>query len=150
MAVNKIFFFLRDEELMVCLSCVLVFTRRFSEKKKMHVFFVNLDKVFDREWRCASVGNEKENNARNVDVMNLCQRAKTRARVDSELSEEFEANVWIHQASVLSFSLFSVVVNVVTELACEVVLSELLYAEDLILMTETIIYYLLLLLWVLL
>ena len=55
--------------------------------------------------------------------------------MDSELSEEFEANVWIHQGSVLSFS---VVVNVVTELACEGVLSELLYAEDLILMTETI------------
>ena len=72
MAVNKIFFFLRDEELMVCLSCVLVFTRIFSEKKKMHVFFVNLDKVFDRVWRCARVGNEKGNNARNVDVMNLC------------------------------------------------------------------------------
>ena len=47
------------------------------------------------------MGNEKENNARNVDVMNLCCRAKTRARVDSELSEEFEANIWIHQGSVL-------------------------------------------------
>ena len=58
--------------------------------------------------------------------------------MDSELSEEFEANVCIHQGSVLSFSLFSVVANVVTELACEGVLSELLYAEDLILMTETI------------
>ena len=56
--------------------------------------------------------------------------------MDSELSEEFEANVWIHQGTVLSFS---VVVNVVTELAFEGVLSELLYAEDLILMTETII-----------
>ena len=104
----------------------------------MHVFFVNLEKVFDRVWRYARVGNEKENNARNVDVMNLCCRAKTRARVDSELSEEFEANIWIHQGSVLSFYLFSVVVNVVTELACEGVLCELLYAEDLILMTETI------------
>ena len=58
--------------------------------------------------------------------------------MDSELSEELEANVWIHQGSVLSFSLFSVVVNVVTELACEGALSELVYAEDLILMTETI------------
>ena len=58
--------------------------------------------------------------------------------MDSELSEELEANVWIHQGSVLSISLSSVVVNVVTELACEGVLSELLYAEDLILMTETI------------
>ena len=59
--------------------------------------------------------------------------------VVTELSEEFEANVWIHQGSVLSpFLYFSVVVDVVTELACEGVLSELLYAEDLILMTEII------------
>ena len=36
------------------------------------------------------------------------------------------------------FLYFSVVVDVVTELACEGVLGELLYAEDLILMTETI------------
>ena len=37
--------------------------------------------------------------------------------MDSELSEEFEVKVGIHQGSVLSFYLFAVVVDVVTEFA---------------------------------
>ena len=41
----------------------------------------------------------------------------TRVRVDSELSEEFVVNVWMHQGSMLSPFLFAVVVNVVTEFA---------------------------------
>ena len=35
-------------------------------------------------------------------VMSLCEGAKTRVRVDSELLEEFEFNVGMHQGSVLS------------------------------------------------
>ena len=45
-----------------------------------------------------------------------------------ELSEEFEVKVGMHQ----------VVVGVVTELAREGALSELLYADDLVLMSATI------------
>ena len=43
--------------------------------------------------------------------------AKTRVREDSELSEEFEVKVGMHQGSVLSPFLFSLVVDVVTEFA---------------------------------
>ena len=46
--------------------------------------------------------------------------------------------VWMHQGSVMSLFLFAVVVDVVTVLAREGVLSELLYADDLVLMSETI------------
>ena len=56
--------------------------------------------------------------------------------MDSELLEEFEVKVWMHQGSA-SF-LFAVVVDVVTELAREDALSELLYADDLVLMSEII------------
>ena len=60
-------------------------------------------------------------------------------RVDCELSEqEFEIKVGMHQGSLLSPFIFTVVVDVVTELAREGVLSELLYADDLVLMSETI------------
>ena len=38
----------------------------------------------------------------------------TRVRVDFELSEEFEVNVGMHQGSVLSHFLFTLVVYVVT------------------------------------
>ena len=68
----------------------------------------------------------------------MYEGAKTSVRVDSELSEEFEAKEGIHQGSVLSPFLFAVVVDVVTDLAREGVLSELLYADDLVLMSETI------------
>ena len=58
--------------------------------------------------------------------------------MDSELSEEFEVKVGMHQGSVLSPFLFAVVVDVVTELARDCVLSELLYVDDLILMSGII------------
>ena len=71
-------------------------------------------------------------------VISQYDGAKTRVRMDSELSEKFEVNVRMYQGSVLSPFLFAVVVDVVSELAREGVLSELLYADDLVLMYETI------------
>ena len=71
-------------------------------------------------------------------VMSLQEGAKTRVRVDSELSEEFEVKVGMHQGSVLSSFLLAVVVDVVTEFAKEGALGELLYADDLVLLNETI------------
>ena len=70
--------------------------------------------------------------------MSLYDGVKTRVRVDSELSEESEVKVGMHQGSVLSPFLFAVVVDVVTEWPREGVLSELLYADDLVVMSETI------------
>ena len=67
--------------------------------------------------------------------MSLYEGARTRVRVDYELSEEFEDEVGIHQGSVLSPFLFAVVIDVVTELAREGAISELLYADDIVLMT---------------
>ena len=58
--------------------------------------------------------------------------------MDSGLSEELEVNVWMCQGSVRSHFLFALVVDVVTELARESVMSELLYADNLVVMSETI------------
>ena len=71
-------------------------------------------------------------------VMNLYEGANMIVRVDSVLSEEFEVNVWIHQGSVLSPFLFAILVDVVAELARDIALSELLCANGLVLMSETI------------
>ena len=49
-------------------------------------------------------------------VMSLFEGAKTGIRMDSELLEEFDIKVEMHQGSVLSHSLF-VVVDVVMEFA---------------------------------
>ena len=63
-------------------------------------------------------------------VMILNEGAKTRVRVDSDLSEEFEVKVGMHQGSVLSPFLFAVMVDVI-EFAREGALSELIYVDDL-------------------
>ena len=56
--------------------------------------------------------------------------------MDSELSEELEVKVGIHQVSVLSPFLYALVVDVVTELSREGALSELLYADDKVKLTH--------------
>ena len=72
-------------------------------------------------------------------VMILYERVKTRVQIDSGLSEEFEeVKVGMHQGSVLSPFLFALVLDVVTEFARGCALSELLYADDFVLMSYTI------------
>ena len=71
-------------------------------------------------------------------VMSLYEGAKTRVRVDSELLEEYEVKVGLLQGSVLSPFLFTMVVDVVTKFTREGALCELLYADDLVLMSEII------------
>ena len=68
--------------------------------------------------------------------MRLYDGAKTRVRVGSAYSEEFEVKVGVHQGSVLSPLLFAIVVDVITENARRGVVNELLYAHDLVIMSE--------------
>ena len=58
-------------------------------------------------------------------------------RVGSAYSEKFEVKVDIQQGSMLSPLLFAVVVGVITENAGRDVVNELLYADDLVLLSET-------------
>ena len=69
-------------------------------------------------------------------IMSLYDGAKTRVRVGSAYSKEFEVKVGVHQGSVLSPLLFAIVVNVITENARRGVVNELLYADDLVIMGE--------------
>ena len=55
----------------------------------------------------------------------------------SDLSEELEINAGTHQGSVLS-PFFAVVVDTVTEFARDGTLSESLYVENLVQMSDTI------------
>ena len=108
--------------------------------KKLYMCFVDLEKAFDRaprrvmEW---AMRQRELPEAIVRAVMSLYEGAKTRVRVGSELSEEFEVRVGVHQGSVLSPLIFAIVVDVVTERAREGLLYEMLYADDLVLMSET-------------
>ena len=69
-------------------------------------------------------------------IMSLYDDAKTRVSVRSAYSEEFQVKVDVHH-SVLSPLLFAIVVDVITKNARRGVVNELLYADDLVLMSET-------------
>ena len=102
---------------------------------------MDLEKALDREPRKVLEWAMRKKGIPDVlvrSVMNLYDEAKTKVRVDSELTEEFQVKVVMHQGSVLSYFLFSWLVDVVTEFAREGALSEPLYVDDLVLMTETI------------
>ena len=102
---------------------------------------MDLEKALDRvpqkvlEW---ALSKKEIQEVLITSVMSLYEGAKTWVRVDSELSEEFEVKVGMHQGSVRSPFLFAVVVDVVTEFAREGALRELLYADHLVLVSETI------------
>ena len=69
-------------------------------------------------------------------VMSLYEGAKTRVRVGLELFEEFEVKVGVHQGSALSPLLFAIVVDVLTESVRNGLMSEVFYANDLVLTSE--------------
>ena len=54
-----------------------------------------------------------------------------------ELSEEFLVQVGVHQGSVLSPLLFAIAVDVILKNAREGLMNEILYADDLVLMSES-------------
>ena len=71
-------------------------------------------------------------------LMSLYEGKRTRVRVGSALSEEFKIAVEVRQGSVLSTLLLAVVVNLVTESARDGLLLEIVHADDLVSMSETL------------
>ena len=70
-------------------------------------------------------------------VMALYTEACTVVRTDAGLGESYEVMVGLHQGSVLSPLLFTVVMDVVSSEARSGLPSELLYADDLVIMAPT-------------
>ena len=98
-----------------------------------------MEKAFDRvpkkvmEWAMRKKGlSEVTVQA----VMSLYDGAETRVRVGSAYSEEFQVKDGVHQGSVLSPLLFAIVVDIIAENARRGVVNELLYADDLVIMSE--------------
>ena len=85
------------------------------------------------------MGNEEERYTRVMvtAVMSLYEGAKTRVRVGLELSEEFEVKVGVHLGSLLSPLVFAIVVDIVMENVRNGLMSEMLYADNLVLISET-------------
>ena len=103
--------------------------------------FVDLEKTFDRvprkvmEWALRKKGLAE---VLVQAVMSLYEGSRTKVRVGSGTSDEFGVRVGVHQGSVLSPLIFAIVVDLVTEHAREGLLNEILYVDDLVLMSESL------------
>ena len=73
--------------------------RRLQEK--LYTCFVDLEKAFDTAPRKVAMRKKGIPEILVRSVMNLYEGAETRVRVDSQLSEKFEAKVGMHEGSVL-------------------------------------------------
>ena len=110
-----------------------------DKEKKLYMCFVDLEKAFVRvprkvfEWAMRKRGIPE---VRVRAVMSLYEGAKTRVRVGLELSDEFEVKVGVHQGSVLLPLVFALMVDVVTESVRNGLMSEMLYVDDLVLMSK--------------
>ena len=111
-----------------------------EKNRKLFICFFDLEKAFDRvskkviEWALKkNLVPERLVQA----VMSMYKGAKTRVEVEGGHSEEFDVGVGVHQGSVLSPFLFSIVVDVLSEDGRKGALYELLYADDSDLMAET-------------
>ena len=111
-----------------------------EKKKKLYYAFVNLEKAFDRvprdvvRWALWKLGVD-EWPIRTI--MAFYTEACTVARTDAGLSESIEVKVSLHSGSVLSPLLFAAVMDVVSSEARSGLPSELLYADDLVILAPT-------------
>ena len=84
------------------------------------------------------MGSKKERIGRILVQAVMSLYGGSRTKVGSGTSDEFGVRVGVHQGPVLSPLIFAVVLDVVTEHAREGLLNEILYADDLVLMSENL------------
>ena len=70
--------------------------------------------------------------------MSLYEGSRTKVIVGSGLSEESGVRLGVHQGSVISPLIFAIVVDAVTKQAREGLLNEILYADNLVLISENL------------
>ena len=108
--------------------------------KKLYIAFVDMEKAFDRvprevtRWTLRKAGVEEW--LVNAD-MAMYEGAQTVVRTTEGDSKAFNMREGLHQESVLSPLLFVIVMEMISRELRTGLLLELLYADDLILMTES-------------
>ena len=112
---------------------------KYREKdKKLYMCFMDLEKAFDKVPKSNAMGTKKKGLQEILVkvVMSLYKDLKTKVKVRSEFSEQFYVAVVVYQGSILSPLVFTIVVDVVTENAREGLMKEVLYTDELVLMSE--------------
>ena len=112
-----------------------------AKNKPLYFAFMDLEKAFDRVprevlwWAMRTLGVEEWAVRA---VQSMYANAKSRVRVNGQLSEEFEVKVGVHQGSVLSPLLFILVLEALSREFRTGVPWELLYADDLVIMADNL------------
>ena len=112
-----------------------------AANKRLYMAFVDLEKAFDRVprkviwWALRKLGVEES-------IVRLVQgryaNARSRVHVGEGYSEEFEVKVGVHQGSVLSPLLFIIVLEALSREFCSGVPWVDLYADDLVIIAESL------------
>ena len=115
--------------------------KNLAANKRLYMAFVDPEKAFDRVsrkviwWALRKLGVEEW-------ILRLVQgmyaNARSRVRVGEGYSEEFEVKVCVHQGSVLSPLLFIIVLEPLSREFCSGVPWEDLYADDLVIIAESL------------
>ena len=115
--------------------------KKLSKNQMLYLAFVDLEKAFDRVprkvlwWSMRKLGVDEW-------IVKLVQamytNAKSRVRVNNSYTDEFEVNVGVHQGSVLSPLLFIIVLEALSREFRTGCPWELLYADDLVIVDETL------------
>ena len=110
-------------------------------KKPLYFAFVDLEKAFDRVprdvlwWALRTLGVEEW---AILAVQSMYANARSRVRVDDQYSDEFGVKVGVHQGSVLSPLLFILVLEALSREFKTGVPFDLLYADDLAIMADSL------------
>ena len=112
-----------------------------AKSKNLYLAFVDLEKAFDRVprqilwWAMRKLGIDDW-------IIQLVQamycEMKSKVRVDNCFTDKFNVNVGVHQGSVLSPLLFIIVLEALSQEFRTGCPCELLYADDLVIIAETI------------
>ena len=111
-----------------------------AKDKILYMCFVALEKAFYRVTRRVMKWAMRKKGLPEILVkaaMSLYEGAETKIRVGSGLSEEFSVKVGVHQGSGLLPLLFAMVIDEVTKNARKGWMKQILYADGLVLMGET-------------
>ena len=112
-----------------------------AARKPLYFAFVDLEKAFDRVfrkvlwWAIRSLGVEEWIVRA---VQSMYANARSRVRVNVQLSEEFPVNVGVHQGSVLSPLLFILVLEALSRDFRIGIPWEVLFADDLVIIVDSL------------
>ena len=111
-----------------------------AKQQRLYMCFANLEEAFDIVLRnvveCA-MGKKGISEALVRVVMWLYKGVRTKVKVGTHLSEEFDVNAGVHQGSALSPLLSAIVIGVVTSKIKESMLQEILCMDDIVLIAES-------------